>query len=64
MSMHFSSGINCPPYETADGFLQTTAQSVADVPAFGPSVTFWGDFVADVPTYGPPATFWGKRRGK
>ena len=22
--MHFSSGINCPPYETADGFLQTT----------------------------------------
>ena len=24
MSMHFSSGINCPPYETADGFLQTT----------------------------------------
>lgn len=24
MSMHFSSGINCPPYETSDGFLQTT----------------------------------------
>lgn len=22
--MNFSSGINCPPYETADGFLQTT----------------------------------------
>ena len=22
--MHFPSGINCPPYETADGFLQTT----------------------------------------
>ena len=22
--MHFSGGINCPPYETADGFLQTT----------------------------------------
>ena len=22
--MHFSSGINCPPYESADGYLQTT----------------------------------------
>ena len=22
--MHFSSGINCPPYESADGNLQTT----------------------------------------